>query len=332
MAEERTCGPGRSSIAQAAGGSAAGRPQLPVPTGAGPGKRARRIDGLCSFSPSQGSGRTAAGQSEAGGRSVVSITVARRPGYAGVPMRTRHLTLGQNDPFMRLVIATCTVDYEGRLSAHLPRASRLLMVKADGSVSVHSDGGAYKPLNWMSPPCQLRTESGVWTVTNAKGETLTITIDEVHWEVDHDLGLDPGLEKDGVEAHLQQLLAANPQVLAEGMRLIRREYPTDIGPVISCAAMPRVGWWRSRSNGAGKSTGSSSWPDISNGSSATAVYARCEGCLPPSRSSRRRKYWPPLGGSSASRSTTTSCGAPSRRVSPSSRHPFDFSRRGKHTN
>ncbi len=162
---------------------------------------------------------------------MVSITVARRPGYAGVPLRTRHLTLGQNDPFMRLVIATCTVDYEGRLSAHLPRASRLLMVKADGSVSVHSDGGAYKPLNWMSPPCQLRTEPGVWTVTNAKGETLTITIDDVHWEVDHDLGLDPGLEKDGVEAHLQQLLAANPQVLAEGMRLIRREYPTDIGPV-----------------------------------------------------------------------------------------------------
>ena len=146
-------------------------------------------------------------------------------------MRTRHPALGQNDLFMRLVIATCTVDYEGRLSAHLPRASRLLMVKADGSVSVHSDGGAYKPLNWMSPPCQLRTEPSVWTVTNAKGETLTITIDDVHWEVEHDLGLDPGLEKDGVEAHLQQLLAANPHVLAEGMRLIRREYPTDIGPV-----------------------------------------------------------------------------------------------------
>ncbi len=162
---------------------------------------------------------------------MVSVTVARRPGYAGVPMRTRHPALGQNDLFMRLVIATCTVDYEGRLSAHLPRASRLLMVKADGSVSVHSDGGAYKPLNWMSPPCQLRTEPSVWTVTNAKGETLTITIDDVHWEVEHDLGLDPGLEKDGVEAHLQQLLAANPHVLAEGMRLIRREYPTDIGPV-----------------------------------------------------------------------------------------------------
>ena len=182
MAEERTGGPGRSSLARRpAGGSAAGRPQLPVPMGAGPGKRARRTDGLSSFSPSQGSGTTAAGQSEAGGRSVVSVTVARRPGYAGVPMRTRHPALGQNDLFMRLVIATCTVDYEGRLSAHLPRASRLLMVKADGSVSVHSDGGAYKPLNWMSPPCQLRTEPGVWTVTNAKGETLTITIDDVHW-------------------------------------------------------------------------------------------------------------------------------------------------------
>jgi endonuclease len=132
---------------------------------------------------------------------------------------------------MRLVIATCTVDYVGRLSAHLPRASRLLMVKADGSVSVHSDGGAYKPLNWMSPPCRLRVEPDGWTVTNAKGETLTIAIHNVHWEVEHDLGDDPGLEKDGVEAHLQQLLAANPHFLGDGLRLIRREYPTDIGPV-----------------------------------------------------------------------------------------------------
>jgi len=132
---------------------------------------------------------------------------------------------------MRLVIATCTVDYVGRLSAHLPSATRLLMVKADGSISVHSDGGAYKPLNWMTPPCYLRTESDQWIVTNDKAETLTIHIDEVHWDVEHDLGTDPGLQKDGVEAHLQELLAANPHVLAEGLQLVRREYPTDIGPV-----------------------------------------------------------------------------------------------------
>jgi hypothetical protein len=132
---------------------------------------------------------------------------------------------------MRLVIATCTVDYSGRLSAHLPLATRLLMVKADGSVSVHSDGRAYKPLNWMTQPCDLKTEPGLWVVTNTKGEVLTITIDEVHLDVERELGADPGLQKDGVEAHLQELLAANPGVLLKGLRLVRREYPTDIGPV-----------------------------------------------------------------------------------------------------
>jgi RecB family endonuclease NucS len=132
---------------------------------------------------------------------------------------------------MRLVVATCTVDYVGRLAAHLPPAVRLLMVKADGSVSVHSDGGAYKPLNWMVPPCQLRADPDRWVVSNAKGETLTIIIDEVHADMTHDLGVDPGLRKDGVEADLQALLAAHPEVLADGLRLVRREYPTDIGPV-----------------------------------------------------------------------------------------------------
>lgn len=132
---------------------------------------------------------------------------------------------------MRLVIARCTVDYAGRLSAHLPPATRLIMVKADGSVSVHSDGGAYKPLNWMTPPCQLRVEPGRWIVANAKGETITIEMEEVLWEVEHELGADPGLRKDGVEADLQELLAARPEAVAEGLRLVRREYPTDIGPV-----------------------------------------------------------------------------------------------------
>jgi RecB family endonuclease NucS len=132
---------------------------------------------------------------------------------------------------VRLVIATCSVDYDGRLTAHLPLATRLLMVKADGSVSIHADDRAYKPLNWMNPPCRIVEAPDRWVITSTKGETLTITIDEVHADVTHELGVDPGLQKDGVEAHLQELLAADLTVLGEGMILVRREYPTDIGPV-----------------------------------------------------------------------------------------------------
>ncbi len=138
---------------------------------------------------------------------------------------------------MRLVIARCSVDYDGRLTAHLPSALRLLIVKADGSVLVHSDGGSYKPLNWMSPPCRLTEhpagdgQPGKWTVTNKAGETLTITIEEKLSDAAVDLGVDPGLVKDGVEAHLQELLAEQLHLLGDGWRLIRREYPTPIGPV-----------------------------------------------------------------------------------------------------
>ena len=132
---------------------------------------------------------------------------------------------------MRLVIARCSVDYGGRLTAHLPEALRLLIVKADGSVLVHSDGGSYKPLNWMSPPCRLSEEPGKWTVTNKAGETLTITIHETVSDTSVNLGVDPGLVKDGVEAHLQELLAGQLHLLGDGWRLIRREYPTPIGPV-----------------------------------------------------------------------------------------------------
>jgi RecB family endonuclease NucS len=132
---------------------------------------------------------------------------------------------------VRLVIARCRVDYEGRLAAHLPSAVRLIMVKADGCVAIHADGGAYKPLNWMNAPNTLTEESGFWTVINAKGEKLVITFDDVLSDTDHQLGLDPGLSKDGVEAHLQELLAASPHVLGAGMILVRREFPTDIGPV-----------------------------------------------------------------------------------------------------
>jgi endonuclease len=132
---------------------------------------------------------------------------------------------------VRLVIARCSVDYVGRLTAHLPMATRLLVVKADGSVLVHSDGGSYKPLNWMSPPCTLREEPGTWTVVNKAGEQLVITIEEVVGELSHELGVDPGLVKDGVEAHLQELLAAHVETFGDGYQLVRREYPTPVGPV-----------------------------------------------------------------------------------------------------
>lgn len=139
---------------------------------------------------------------------------------------------------MRLVIARCSVDYVGRLTAHLPPAPRLILVKADGSVSVHADDRAYKPLNWMSPPCTLKDEPGgdgqgtaLWTVTNKAGERLIITMDEILHDSSHELGVDPGLIKDGVEAHLQELLADRMEALGEGWSLVRREYPTAIGPV-----------------------------------------------------------------------------------------------------
>ena len=123
------------------------------------------------------------------------------------------------------------MDYVGRLSAHLPLATRLLMVKADGSVSIHADDRAYKPLNWMSPPCRLQEAPGVWKVVNKAGEELRITLEEIFQDTSYDLGVDPGLVKDGVEAHLQQLLAEHPETLGEGYILVRREFMTAIGPV-----------------------------------------------------------------------------------------------------
>ncbi len=132
---------------------------------------------------------------------------------------------------MRLVIARCAVDYVGRLTAHLPVATRLVMVKADGSVSIHADDRAYKPLNWMSPPCRIEEAPGVWRVVNKAGEELRITLEEVFQDSSYELGVDPGLRKDGVEAHLQELLAAAPTALGDGFTLVRREYPTAIGPV-----------------------------------------------------------------------------------------------------
>ena len=136
---------------------------------------------------------------------------------------------------MRLVIAQCTVDYIGRLTAHLPSARRLLLIKADGSVSVHADDRAYKPLNWMSPPCSLTENTTgtqpIWVVQNKAGEQLRITLEGIEHDSSHELGLDPGLVKDGVEAHLQALLAEHVELLGVGYTLVRREFMTAIGPV-----------------------------------------------------------------------------------------------------
>jgi RecB family endonuclease NucS len=148
---------------------------------------------------------------------------------------------------VRLVIARCQVDYAGRLTAHLPMATRLILVKADGSVSVHADDRAYKPLNWMSPPCALvelpapapeddavpgsEPLTALWEVRGRDGDTLQISIAQVLHDSSHELGVDPGLQKDGVEAHLQALLAEHPETFGPGWSLVRREYMTAIGPV-----------------------------------------------------------------------------------------------------
>jgi len=132
---------------------------------------------------------------------------------------------------VRIVVATCTVEYLGRLSANLPEACRLLVVKADGSVLVHADAGGYKPLNWMSGPCSLIDAGDHWEVVNPKGERLTIRFSAVLLDHTVDLGPEPGLAKDGVEAHLQELLAAHPGEVEPGLVLVRREHETAVGPV-----------------------------------------------------------------------------------------------------
>ena len=139
---------------------------------------------------------------------------------------------------MRLLVARCQVDYAGRLSAHLPLATRLILAKADGSVSIHADDRAYKPLNWMNPPCSLSVSTPeesdfteVWELRNSGDDTLLISIAEVLHDSSHELGVDPGLVKDGVEAHLQVLLAEHPETFGQGWSLVQREYFTPIGPV-----------------------------------------------------------------------------------------------------
>ena len=172
--------------------------------------------------------------------SMLLRSAGHRPSLANQP---RYSQRGYRLSSVRLVIARCQVDYAGRLTAHLPMANRLILIKADGSVSIHADDRAYKPLNWMSPPCTFTERlppdpnpdgeplTALWEVKGRDGDTLHISIAEVTLDASHDLGDDPGLQKDGVEAHLQALLAEHPEALSPGLLLVRREYLTPIGPV-----------------------------------------------------------------------------------------------------
>ena len=194
---------------------------------------------------------------------------------------------------MRLVIARCSVDYAGRLTAHLPEAVRLIMVKADGCVAIHADGGAYKPLNWMNAPNTLVIGDEAWTVTNPKGESLTITLHEVLSDTEAEFGDDPGLQKDGVEAHLQELLAALAARHRGGTDAGAPRVPD--GDRADRPAVPRSATGRSspsRSSGAARSTASSNWPATSSGCTSTRRSAVCAVCTSPRSSSRRHACWP----------------------------------------
>ena len=209
-----------------------------------------------------------------------------------VPVRGRDARGPTTVSRVRLVIARCQVDYVGRLTAHLPMAPRLLLVKADGSVSVHADDRAYKPLNWMSPPCWLEEQPGVWTVRNKADESLVITIDEVLHDTSHELGVDPGLVKDGVEAHLQELLAAHPD---DARRRLHAGPPrVHDGDRPGGPAVPR----RRRGHGGrgGQAArrdrrGRAAHPLPGAARPRPAADARSRGCSPRSRSSRRPARW-----------------------------------------
>lgn len=230
---------------------------------------------------------------------------------------------------MRLVIARCQVDYVGRLTAHLPMAQRLLLIKADGSVSIHSDDRAYKPLNWMSPPCWLIEDPDIWVVQNKAGEKLIITLAEVLHDSKHELGPEPGLVKDGVEADLQKLLAEHVTTLGEGWTLVRREFPTPIGPVdLMCrdSAGKSVAVEIKRR---GEIDGVDSSPATWSSSTATRCSPRCAACSRRSRSSPRPAPSPRTAASAAWSWTTTRCAASSPTSSACS-DPFRAPRSAVH--
>ena len=143
----------------------------------------------------------------------------------------RRLVPVREHPPVRLIVARCSVTYEGRLAARLAEATRLLVLKADGSLAIHSDSRAYKPLNWMSPPCTIRVTDTAIVAESPKGERLVVELLEIFHDHSMDLGDDPGLEKDGDEAELQALIEMRVQALRHDLTLVRREYPTDIGPI-----------------------------------------------------------------------------------------------------
>jgi RecB family endonuclease NucS len=146
---------------------------------------------------------------------------------------------------MRLIVARCEARYTGRLDTFLPEALRLLMIKSDGSVMIQADTGGYKPQNWMTPPTTIEEGDDLIVVTKRNGSTedrLEITMSEILSDVDHDMGEAAALERDGVEAHLQELLAEQPQWCGDGLELIRREWPTDIGPVDLMCKDPDGTW------------------------------------------------------------------------------------------
>ena len=210
---------------------------------------------------------------------------------------------------MRLIVARCAVEYSGRLSARLPEALRLIMVKADGSVLVHADAGGYKPLNWMTPPTVIEEAPGALTVRKLKGEDrLDILLTDVLSDSEHAMEADADrLEKDGVEADLQVALAAMPERCGEGFRLVRREWPTDIGPVDLMCRDGDEGGWRSRSSASGRSTPSSSSAATSSASGWTRRWRAAAACSRRRWSSRRRGCSRRRAGSGAWRSTSRSC-------------------------
>jgi endonuclease len=222
---------------------------------------------------------------------------------------------------MRLIVARCEVSYTGRLTAHLPEALRLLIVKADGSVLVHADAGGYKPLNWMTPPTVIEEAPGRIVVRKLKGEDrLDIRLADVLSDSEHAMDCDADrLEKDGVEAHLQEALAAAPERCGEGFRLVRREWPTDIGPVDLMCRDRRDGWVAVEIKRIGTIEAVEQLTRYLERIQLDPAMRGCRGVLvatassPPRSSSRRRACSPRRAGSRGSRSTWRSCGASASR-------------------
>ena len=215
---------------------------------------------------------------------------------------------------MRLIVARCEVRYTGRLNAVLPLSTRLLILKADGSVLVHADAGGFKPLNWMTPPTVIEEDGETLVVRKRAGKTedrLEITIHELLSDVTHDMGGEvAALEKDGVERDLQELLAERPDVLGEELRLVRREWPTDIGPVDLMCRDADDGWVAVEIKRVGTIDAVEQLSRATSSASASIPRSRQrEGCSRRNASSRRPSCWPSRATYAAPRSISRSCAA-----------------------